>query len=245
MSLDVHDRNPVLMWAQVAAGYNTITPAQKSTARKNFLNFSITEDETYLVIKQNFNELLRKVTEQGGTVSGADRLQTLLGALPEKFDMLRESYFAQINAPNIDYIWNRMFDIETTQIRRSTQDEVVGARLEGCFQTRGRGGSTFRGRGRSGSRGGGSDRSTNEVKNENCFRCGDADHWSRECPRKDSVCNWCGALGHTEKTCYSKEKGAIRGGKTGGRGGGRTGRGGRSGGSTRFGEGEVDEESSE
>ena len=132
MSLDVHDRNQILMWAQLAADYNTITPAQKSTARKNFLNFSIGEDETYLAIKQNFNELLRKVTEQGGIVSGADRLQTLLGALPEKLDMLRESYFAQTTAPNIDYIWNRMFDIETTQIRRSAQDETAGVRSEGC-----------------------------------------------------------------------------------------------------------------
>ena len=116
MSMDVHDRNPVLMWAQLAADYNTITTAQKSTARNFFLNFSIVEDETYHVIKQNFNELLRKVTEQGGAVSDADRLQTLLGALPQKLDMLRESYFAETNNPNIDYIWNIMFDIETTQI---------------------------------------------------------------------------------------------------------------------------------
>ena len=56
MSLDVHDRNPILMWAQLAADYNTITPAQKLTARKHFMNFNIAEDETYLVIKQKFNE---------------------------------------------------------------------------------------------------------------------------------------------------------------------------------------------
>ena len=68
------------------------------------------------MIKKNFNELLRKFTEQGGAVSIADRLQTLLGALPEKFDMLRESYFAQTNAPNIDYIWNTIFDIDTSGV---------------------------------------------------------------------------------------------------------------------------------
>ena len=67
-----------------------------------------------------------------------------------------------------------MFDIETTQIRRSTQD--VGMRAEGYFQTRGRGGGTFRGRSRGGKRGGESGRSTNDVKCENCFRCGDSDH---------------------------------------------------------------------
>ena len=79
--------------------YNTITPAQWSLARKYFLNFNITKDETFLVIKQKTNELLRKIIGQGGVVSVADRLQTVLGALPKKSDMLRESYFAQTPAP--------------------------------------------------------------------------------------------------------------------------------------------------
>ena len=78
MSLDVHNRNPFLMWAQLASDYNTVTPAQRSTARKDFLNFSIAEDETHLEIKQKFNELLRRITGQRGVVSTADQLQTLL-----------------------------------------------------------------------------------------------------------------------------------------------------------------------
>ena len=213
MSLDEHNRDPFLMWAQLAADYNTVTPAMQSTARKNFLNFSISDDETYLECKQHFKELLRLVTVQNGTVSVADQLQTLLGALPVKFDSLRESYFAQTPAPNINYIWDRMFDIESNQIRRSAQHEAAGMRAESYFQTRGRGGSTFRGRSRGGNRGGGSGRG--EVKSENCFRCGDSDHWSRECPKKDSVCNWCGAVGHIEKTCYSKANGSAKGTKSG------------------------------
>ena len=59
------------------------------------------------------------------------------------------------------------------------------------------------------------------------------------------MCSWCGIVGHVEKTCYSQENSAVRGGKTGGRAGGRTGRGGRGGGSTKFGEGDADGESSE
>ena len=57
-------------------------------------------------------------------VSDEDKLQTLLGSLPERFDTIRESYFAQTPAPSIDYIWRRMFDRETTQKRRE-QSEVM------------------------------------------------------------------------------------------------------------------------
>ena len=33
MSLDVHGNNPTLIWAQLGADYNTVTPAQRSSAR--------------------------------------------------------------------------------------------------------------------------------------------------------------------------------------------------------------------
>ena len=241
MSLDVHNRNPLLMWAQVASDYNIVTPAQRSTARKDFLNFNITEDETHLEIKQKFNELLRRITVQRGVVTAADQLQTLLGSLPQEFDMLRETYFSQTPAPNIDYIWDIMFDIETTLNRRLAQSGVDGMRSEGYFRTRGRGGGTFRGRSKVGTRGGGSSRNTNEVKSENCCRCGDSDHWSRECPKKDSVCNWCGAVGHIERACYNKANGSARGGKIGGeRGRGSSGRGRGGGGYSGYGEEDED-----
>ena len=57
------------------------------------------------------------------------------------------------------------------------------------------------------------------------------------------MCTWCGALGHIEKTCYSKANGAARCGKLGGgrgRGSGSSGRG--RGGYSRFGEGEEEEQ---
>ena len=59
------------------------------------------------------------------------------------------------------------------------------------------------------------------------------------------MCNWCGIVGHIENTCSIKANGVVRGGRTGSRSGGRTGRGGRGRGSTRFGEGDVDEESND
>ena len=52
MSLEVHERDPVLGWSQLVDDYNTVTPARQSTARKEFLNFVIIEDETFLIIKQ-------------------------------------------------------------------------------------------------------------------------------------------------------------------------------------------------
>ena len=45
MSLDVHGRDPVLLWNQLDEDYNNVTPAQKSAARKEFLMFQISEEE--------------------------------------------------------------------------------------------------------------------------------------------------------------------------------------------------------
>ena len=50
MRLDVHERNPVHMWAQLDDDCNTVTLAQRSTVRKEFLNLFITKDETLLDI---------------------------------------------------------------------------------------------------------------------------------------------------------------------------------------------------
>ena len=108
MSLDVHGNNPTLMWAQLGATYNTITPAQRSSARTNFLMFTIGNDESFIDIKLKYDELLRKVTDQGGMIGDNDRLQTSLGALPQKFDLLREAYLTKDPAPGIQFLWDRM-----------------------------------------------------------------------------------------------------------------------------------------
>ena len=130
-----------------------------------------------------------------------------------------------------------MFDKEMAQRRR---DQFAVMRGEVFFQGRGGRGSANTGRGRIGAnRGGASGGRANEVKSESCFKCGEADHCSRECPRKDSVCTWCGAIGHLEKTCYNKTNGSARGGKKDGRGGRGRGRGG---GYSRIGEEGEEEE---
>ena len=105
MSLDVHGNNPTLMWAQLGAEYNTITAAQRSSARTYFLMFSIGNDEAYIDVKLRYDDILRRVTAQGGMIGENDRLQTLLGALPPKFDLLREAYHTKDPAPGIQFLW--------------------------------------------------------------------------------------------------------------------------------------------
>ena len=124
--------------------------------------------------------MMRKVTVKGGVIEEVDQLDTLLNALPQKYDMMREAYFVQIPVPNINYVWDRMYDIESTEKRRAVQYGASALGAKGYQGTRGRG------RGNQGGRRGGfgGRRVTDRVETENCFRCGDTDHWSRECPRK-------------------------------------------------------------
>ena len=116
---------------------------------------------------------------------------------------------------------------------------------ESYYQTtRGRG--SFRGRGR-GSFGGRGVQKRSQNKTNNYFRCGEANHWGTECPKKDNVCAWCGGTGHIEKRGYGKINGATRGGNIGesgrrGRGSGGAGGAGKGQGSHgNFGEGEEEQ----
>ena len=145
-----------------------MTMAQLAQAAHNFLGYVVTEDDTSLQLKHNFDELLRKVVEQGGSISPTEQLQTLLGALPMKYDVLRESYYSMIPSPPISYLWSRLYDIETTQLKRDALAEASGARGEALYQKGGgRGGSSSRARGRGGgARGGGRLGGSGEEKNE-------------------------------------------------------------------------------
>ena len=125
-----------------------------------------------------------------------------------------------------------MYNIESQEKKREVQEESSGIGA-GVYYQSARGRGNFRGRGRRGTFGGRGVGRGNEGKSENCFRCGESDHWSRECPQKDTICTWCAGVGHIEQTCYSKVNGAPRGGKSGvlrsrGRGAGAAGRGGYS-----------------
>ena len=95
MMLDIHNRDPRAIWDQLAKDCDNVTPSGKFTAEKEFHDFRIPEDANFLEIKQSFNELLRKVRVQGGDMTAPTHLQTLLGALPPKYDSLKEAFFAR------------------------------------------------------------------------------------------------------------------------------------------------------
>ena len=180
--LDVHNKNPVFIWAALRADYDSVIPAQEAIATHNFFGYFVTKDDTFLTMKHNFYELLRKVVEL------FQQLQTLLGTLPEKYDILREYFYSLTPAPSISYMWARLFDIGTTQIKRVAMSDSTGMRGEVLYQARGRGGSSFRGRGRAGANRGGSSCGRGvEAKSESCFRCGELDHWSRKSQEGECV----------------------------------------------------------
>ena len=91
-------------------------------------------------------------------------------------------------APGIDYVWDRLLDIELTAKRKGKQGggsaHLGEVEVEGYYQggTRGRGSFRGRGRGRAGGRIGGR---VSEVAHDNCSRCGHEDHWARDCPPKE------------------------------------------------------------
>ena len=60
-----------------------MTMAQISAARKAFLNLEIAEEESNLETKLRYNELIRKITVQGGVMREEDRLDTLLTSFPK------------------------------------------------------------------------------------------------------------------------------------------------------------------
>ena len=102
----VHNKTPLLMWARLRADYNTISPARLALATKDFQKYFIAEDEPYLLSRQNFDDLLLAVTAQGGEVFSRDQLQTLLGSLPERFDKVRDIFYAQTPSLDIEFITN-------------------------------------------------------------------------------------------------------------------------------------------
>ena len=171
MSLDVHNGDPRAMWDELARDYDIVTLGQRIVARKDL---TISVESTHMEIKQTFDELLRKVILQGGAISADEQLQTLLGAIPAKNDVCREKNFARDPQPDIHYVWDKMFDIETTEKRRAPHSGALAMATEAYYQTsRGRG--SLRGRER-GCRGEGGTRGGGKKKLFYMWRVGSVEH---------------------------------------------------------------------
>ena len=119
-------------------------------------------------------------------MTAATQIRSLLGALPPKYDSLKEAFFAHETQPSITFLWDRLYDIETTDKRHVVESGASTMAGEAYYQH-----SKGRGRGRGRGKGAKGEIIGKSVGNDNCFRCGEADHWSRECPLKLSVCTRC------------------------------------------------------
>lgn len=113
MDLDAHIRDPRAIRGQLALDYDTMTSTQHVAARKAFADVNSGLIDA-IGMEENFNELLRKVTMEGGAILVDEQLRTLLGALIAEYDILCETFFSRDSQPDIHYVWDKMFNIEIT-----------------------------------------------------------------------------------------------------------------------------------
>ena len=142
-----------------------------------------------------------------------------------KYGMLKMMYFGQAEAPGISWIWAQMgvdeLDDQKEQGERDVEALVAKANYakgnaKHNFSNRGRGGGIDRVGGRgarrgdySGNRGGRFYRGGGGGKGagggHSCYTCGHTGHFSRDYPREDETCDYCGAIGRIEFTCFDKK----------------------------------------
>ena len=170
-------------------------------------------------------------------------MQILFGSLLERIDTIRETDFVQTPTQDIEYIWTRMFDHETTQMRR---EQLSVMRGEVYFQNRGRGGFVRR-RGRVAAHSGSGSGDGNggrgyilRVKNVSGVENQTIGAVS---VRKKTACAHGVVMQDTSRGSVTTKQ-TLGGKADGGRGRGKSGRG-RGGGYSKFGEGETKEKENE
>ena len=65
-------------------------------------------------------------------LTAEDRLDTRRNSFPKEYDLLLESYQSAKHAPDIDYIWDRLLDIELTN--KGRENRAVGLYMWGRWK---------------------------------------------------------------------------------------------------------------
>ena len=195
-------RHPADIWEKIERDFNKVSPGITHQMKEELRAFHIDPNEDAVLVQHRLELLVDKCRQKKYFPTDEDVSMTLLDALDESYESLRNTYWVTSPLPSIGWIYTQIDDKK----RRAKRSEGAahgaalaakfaktsiegyygdGAGGERKFVPRG-GGRGVAGGGRGGVGGRGGD---DGGDSESCYKCGANDHFARDCPHKKNTCS--------------------------------------------------------